>query len=998
MRKIIRGSKGGKGGGGGGRAPVEAPDSIRSRAYARIIDLICEGEVEGLIDGNKSIYLDGTQLQNADGTYNFSGVTVVTRNGTQGQSYIPGFSEVENELQVGILVTNVTPVVRTATNSNLNAIRVTVSVQALTLQDTGTGDINGASVDFVIDLQSNGGGYVTKVTDTIQGKTTSRYQRSHRIQLTGSPPWDIRVRRVTADTNLANLQDKIYFDSYAEIIEAKLSYPNSALAAISVDAAQFRSIPTIAYDMKLMRVRVPSNYNPATRTYTGSWDGTFQVAWTDNPAWCFYDLLTSTRYGLGEFIPDLLADKWALYTIGKYCDELVPNGFGGTEPRFTCNIYLQEQQDAYKVLADMASIFRGMIFWSSGIVTASQDAPADPVALFANANVLSGEFTYSGSSLKSRATVALVTWNDPANFYRQTVEYVENRDAIATLGYNQKQVTAIGCTSRGQAHRVGQWILLSEQMADETVTFRTGMEGMTARPGQVIKVTDANRNGVRWGGRITAATSLSVTLDSAVTLQSGQTYHLSLIAPDGSVIDNLAVTNGIGTLTTLNFPSALAQTPQVQSIWILQSDQVNAQLFRIIAAPEVEKNIVEVTALAHHPDKYAAIEQGITLQPRNITSLTLVPASPQNIRASEYLYETLNAVGVGLNISWDALSSGVNYEITYTRDNDNWTIVRDIQSTAVDLRNIQEGVYDIVVYAVNAANIKSPGSPFRVQVYGKTLPPTRLTGVTMQAISSLAVIRWDQHVDLDVRVGGWIHIRHSSLLSGATWENSLSITDAVAGNATMAAVPLKEGTYLLKAQDSSGNFSANYVSIASSAATVLDFTSIGTVQEDAAFFGTHSGTAAASGILKLAGVGMFDDMPSMDGVPSIDSYGGVAASGTYTFATGFDFGTVKRVRLETLLEAVTVNVNDFFDIRSASVDDWLDFDGAGGGSSADAWVEVRTTNDDPNASPTWSAWNRIDIADFNCRAVDKPRCILQSYDPAYNIHLSKLRITAKELA
>ena len=994
----IRGAKGGgKGGGGGGRAPVEAPDSIRSRAYARIVDLICEGEVEGLVNGNKSIFLDGTPLQNADGTYNFSGLTVLTRNGTQGQAYIPGFSEVENELAVNTIITNATPVVRSISNSNVNAVRVTLSVAALTFQDASTGDINGASVDYAIDVQSNGGGYVTRVTDTISGKTTSKYQRAHRILLTGSPPWDIRVRRVSADTSQANLQDKIYFDTYTEIIEAKLRYPNSVISAISVDAAQFRQIPTIGYDMKLLRVRVPVNYDPASRVYTGSWNGTFKIAWTDNPSWVFYDLLTQGRYGLGEVIPDALADKWAFYSIAKYCDELVPNGSGGMEPRFTCNIYLQQRQEAYKVLSDLASIFRGMIYWSSGIVTAVQDAPSDAVALYANANVINGEFNYSGSSLKSRATVALVTWNDPENFYRQTVEYVENAEAIAAFGYNQKEITAIGCTSRGQAHRVGKWLLFSEQMSDETVTFRTGLEGMTARPGQVIKVADTNRAGARWGGRLVAATTTALTLDNPVTLTNGETYTVSLVLPDGSVLNDLAITNGSGAHTVLNLANALAQAPQSQSIWIMQSLTLSTQLFRIIAAPEVEKNIVEVTALAYNPQKYAAIEQSITLQPRNISVLHLVPKSPQNILTTEYLYQSLNTVQVGLNVSWDSSLGAVRYDVSYARENENWTTLRDIQSTSVDLKNLQEGMYDIAIYAINAVGTKSIAANKSVEVYGRLLPPASLTGVAMQAISSLAIIRWDQHPDLDVRVGGWIHIRHSSQTVGASWENSLSITDAVAGSATMAVVPLKDGTYLLKAQDGSGIFSKNHVSILSSAATVLNFITTGTVQEDPLFSGTFTNTVKDGALIKLGGSTNFDDIADLDATTTLDSLGGVTASGSYGFATGFDFSTVKRVRVESLITALTVNVNDLCDNRTANIDDWNDFDGAGGGGSADAWVEIRTTNDDPNGSPNWSSWSRVDVADLTCRAIDKPRIMMRSYDPAYNIHITQLRLTAKEL-
>ena len=364
---IIGAGGGGKGGGGSARVAQEAPDSLRSKAYARVVDLISEGEIEGLVDGLQSVYLDDTPIQNPDGSTNFSGVTLETRNGSQQQSYVPGFSSVENEVVVGVEVKasqSGSGVVRSITDPDVDAVRIKVSVPQLTNQDTTNGDLNGSSVNFAIDRQVNGGGFVEIVNDTISGKTTTKYQRSYYVPLTGSGPWEIRVRRITADSTSSAVQNKTFFDSYTEVIESKLRYPNSALVALRVDASQFSNIPRRSYDMKLLRVRVPVNYDPVTRAYSGVWNGTFKIAWTDNPAWCFYDLVTSTRYGLGGYIPEAQVDKWALYRVAQYCDQLVPNGLGGFEPRFTCNLYLQTREQAYKVVQDMASIFRGMVYWS----------------------------------------------------------------------------------------------------------------------------------------------------------------------------------------------------------------------------------------------------------------------------------------------------------------------------------------------------------------------------------------------------------------------------------------------------------------------------------------------------------------------------------------------------------------------------------------------------------------------------------------------------------
>ncbi|HXF66197.1 MAG TPA: phage tail protein, partial [Burkholderiales bacterium] len=378
MSAMIRGAGGGgggKGGGGGGRTPQEAPDSLRSRAWARVIDVVSEGEIEGLVDGLKSIYLDDTPVINTDGSENFSGVTIATRTGTQAQDYVPGFAAAESEIAVATEVKAATPVVRSVSNTNLSAVRVTVSVPQLTYQDPSTGDISGTSVELAIDLQNAGGGWQEVRRDTISGKTTSRYQRSYRIELPAPGPWDIRVRRITPDSTQSNLQNKTFWDSYTEIIDAKLRYPNTALVALQVDSAQFNRIPRRGYDIRGLRVRVPVNYDPDTRSYSGIWDGTWKIAWTDNPAWCFYDLLTNERYGLGAYIDEVQVDKWALYEIARYCDELVPDGFGGTEPRFTCNLYLQTRQEAFTVLQQMAAIFRGMVWWSQGALTAVADKP-----------------------------------------------------------------------------------------------------------------------------------------------------------------------------------------------------------------------------------------------------------------------------------------------------------------------------------------------------------------------------------------------------------------------------------------------------------------------------------------------------------------------------------------------------------------------------------------------------------------------------------------------
>ncbi len=793
---IIGAGGGGKGGGGSARVAQEAPDSLRSKAYARVMDLISEGEIEGLVDGLKSVYLDDTPIQNEDGSYNFTGVTLETRPGSQQQGYVPGFSSVENEVAVGVEVKASQSVVRSITDPDVDAVRVKISLPQLTNQDTTNGDLNGSSVTFAIDLQSNGGGFVEVVNDTISGKTTTRYQRGYYVPLTGSGPWEIRVRRITADSTSSAVQNKTFLESYTEVIESKLRYPNSALVALRVDASQFSSIPRRSYDMKLLRVRVPTNYEPTTRAYNGIWDGTFKIAWTDNPAWCFYDLVTSTRYGLGSYIPEAQVDKWALYRVAQYCDQLVPNGLGGSEPRFTCNLYLQTREQAYKVVQDMASIFRGMVYWSGGAITVTQDAPVDPVYQFAPANVIDGEFAYQGSSAKARHTVALVTWNDPDDFYRQKVEYVEDAAGIARYGIVQTEVVALGCTSRGQAHRVGKWLLYSEQSESEIVTFRTGLEGAVVRPGDVIKVADPVRGGMRLGGRIAGATALSVTLDQDVP--ADLVWRLSVITPGGKV-EERNVGWVAGRVVNLTIP--FSEAPQVGAIWVLASTVVEPQLFRVVSIAETDPGVHEVTALAHNPSKYDAIEQGLALQPRSITVLSDMPAAPTGLAMTESLYRVKDQAQVLVQISWTEVQTAIAYRVTYRVNGGNFTSLPLTSANYAEIRNAQEGDYEFQVRAIGVTRKESTPATLTAIVQGKLLPPSDVTGFIVQRRVTDLLLTWDELTDADL-AGYEVRV-------GPGWDSGALV--AKTAGTQMIHDQDKSGQYAyhIRAVDTSGNYSAN---------------------------------------------------------------------------------------------------------------------------------------------------------------------------------------------
>lgn len=709
--KTIQGAK--KGGGGGA---VEASDTLRSKSFARVLDAIGEGEIEGLVNGLNSIYLDGTRLQAADGGFNFEGVQVDLRQGTQGQEHIAGISAVENEVNVSVEVKKETPVVRTITNLNVNAVRVKLMIPQLSKQDKSNGNIDGSSVTVGIDLQTGSGAFVRQVTDEIVGKTMSRYERSYRIQLAGAGPWAIRMVRLTDKAEDSSIQNTTFFSSMTEIIDAKLSYPNTAMVGIRLDASQFSSIPTRAYHMKLLRVRVPSNYDPKTRVYTGAWDGTFKIAWSNNPAWCFYDLITSARYGLGQHIPEEMVDKWSLYRIGRYCDEQVPDGRGGTEPRFTLNVYLQTREDSYKLLNDMASAFRGMLHWAGGSVVVTQDAPSDPTYLFTNSNVVEGAFSYSGTSASARHTVALVSWNDLSDMGRQKVEYVEDAEGIARYGVVETEVAAFGCTSQAQAHRVGRWILASELTETETATFVTGMEGAMAHPGQIIKVRDNYRHSKRMGGRVRSATGGTITLDAPVVMESGREYRLFVIGADGALHET-EVHNGPGEHTQLDMQSSMDAPAVPGATWVLSaSADGKDKTYRIISVSEKGDGTYEVTALEHSPDKYAIADEGTKLDggqnadsgagstafnPNGVSAPTAI-----NVAVSDYISGSTQKFRVALG--WRHEDGLSHWEVETRYEAENPVLVTPVGTAMYEINDARQGYHSFRVRAVNMVGQKSP--------------------------------------------------------------------------------------------------------------------------------------------------------------------------------------------------------------------------------------------------------------------------------------------------
>ena len=747
------------GGGGGGSQPIEAPESLRSVATARILDLLCEGPIEGVVGGARGVYLDDVQLQKPDSAdFNFKVSAIAFRNGSDAQTPIEGIPSAEVEIAVSVDVTHATPAIRTVTTEGLDAMRITMGFPGMTHIETN-GDINGATVEFQVEVQPFGGAY--SIIDLagsgfLTGKTSSRFQRTVEFKLPGVAPWNIRVSRLTDDHASVTYTDKSYWDSYTEVQYEKLSYPGSALVGIELDASQFRSIPRRAYDTKLLIVQVPSNYDPVTRAYTGAWDGTFKSAWTDNPAWCLYDLLTHADHGLGAYITSAQVDKWALYEIAQICDELVDNGdgLGGKEPRFTCNLLLTSRTDAWRVVQDICSIFRGLAYWVSGTVQPVQDSPRDPVALFTPSNVIEGKFSYSGSSRMSRHNTVLVSWNDPTDMYRQKKELVMLDADVAARGLRQVEIQAIGCTSQGQAHRVGRWLLYTEIYETETITFSTGLDGATVRPGDVIVVQDDYRAPTVSSGRVsnTPTSATVVPLDATVSLESGKSYNLQVFTGNATTpFETVAVASLAGDHASLTLSAALSTPPVDGAAWQLLESTGEQALYRILSIVEAEPNIYSITAMEYDPNKYDFVESNLNLQapPGGITNPAAVLVPPANLGIDEYLYISGEAVKDRMNVHWDAVSGAAGYFGQWRKDNGNWTNV-DTMDLAFDVLDVNPGLYEARVCAVAATGGHGLFSRATVTLLGKTAPPANVANFTATRGATTIALSWDAVADLDL--------------------------------------------------------------------------------------------------------------------------------------------------------------------------------------------------------------------------------------------------------
>ncbi|BBS30111.1 hypothetical protein WP5S18C02_03170 [Enterobacter cloacae] len=736
--------QGAKGGGGSAHTPVEQPDDLLSVAKLKMLIAVSEGEIQGDLTA-QNIFLNDTPLANDSGEYNFSGVKWEFRKGTQDQTYIAGMPQVDNELAVGTTVTTTAPWTRQFTNLSLDAIRIKLSLPVQYLYKDN-GDMVGTVTEYAIDLSTDGGAWKTVVNGKFDGKTTTEYQRDHRIDLPKSTSgWSVRVRRITADASGSNskLVNAFKVFSYAEVIDSKLRYPLTALLYVEVDSSQFNgSAPKVTCKIKGKLIKVPDNYDPTTRTYSGSWSGGFKMAWSNNPAWIFYDLVLDEIYGMGTRVDVSMVDKWALYSIAQYCDEMVSDGAGGTEPRFTCNVFIQSQKDAWQVLNDLAAVFRGITFWGNDQIYVQADVPQDDVDWVYNvSNVIDGLFTYAGGSYKNRYSSCLVSWSDPQNHYSDTVEGVYDSALVERYDVRQTSLTAIGCTSQSEAHRRGRWVLLSNAK-DGTVSFGVGLDGYIPLPAEIIGVADPFRSGKENGGRISAVNGRQITLDREIDYAAKDRLVVNL--PDGK-----AQTRTISAVSadkkTVTVATAFSQVPVAGAVWAIDSDNLAIQYFRVtsIAANDDSTGGFTITAVQHDPNKYRYIDDGVRVEspPITVTPISVLSA-PKNIVVTESDHVSQGLTVASLDVSWDKVEGAIRYVAQWRKDNGDWINVPVTSAQGFSVQGIYSGSYDVRVRALNAQDTSSPWG------YGETTYLSGKTGKPGTPLNLLATEDVVWHIDL----------------------------------------------------------------------------------------------------------------------------------------------------------------------------------------------------------------------------------------------------------
>jgi predicted phage tail protein len=998
--------------------PTEANDTLSSVQYASILEYLSEGECEGIEGGLKGVYLNKVPVENSDGSKNFHGLDFDSRTGSQSQTYIPTLKGTESETSANIEITKAASpgdYIFSVTNSEVDRVRITLAIPAL-LQQEEDGDITGHSVTIDIHVQYQGGSYAQVKSDTIKGKSSDTYQRDYLISLSGNFPVNIKVRRDSGDdasTGWPKAQSRTFVSSYTTIIDEKFRYPNSALSYLRFDATEFSAVPERRFLFKGIKVKIPSNATVDTTThvgritYSGVWDGTFKTnkEWTNDPAWCFYDLLISSRYGAN--ISEATLDKWDFYNISQYCSELVSNGKGGQEPRFSLNIHLVDRNSVFEVIKALTSIFRGISYYSAGSLVLLQDKPATSQFLLGPSNVIGGTFQYEGTSVKARHTTATVAWSDYDDLGEIHFELVEDRDGITNYGIINKDIKALGTYSQGQAHRVGKWLLLSEQELTETCNFTVSIDAaILLRPGTIIDIADPLKSNTRRTGRISSATTTEVTLDSPADLSVdlSKNPELSIVMPTGLVeTRDIDPSTNIGT-GVIKVTSAFSEAPKNAGIWSINTSDMQTQQFRILGVKETpEDGVIGISCLKYNSSIYDAIEKNVSLTQRTISKLADPPDPVSNISNTEFLYQSGQNVLVGSSVSWSHTLKRVHeFRGRYKIDNDNWTSFT-VNSPSITLRSLRAGKLYIELQAFNYVNKGSTTAVADFTLAGKTAVPGDVQNLTYEVISTnSARLRWTQTTDLDVKVGGKVHIRFSGKTDGTgTWNNSVDLINAIAGSATDCIVPIPgEGEIIVKFQDDTNNFSAGEASVIVTLPAAINLLGIQTRREDQdspPFQGTKTDCFYSDvyDALAIDGTALFDAQADVDLIPNFDFLGDIKSSATYEFANTLDLESGGfALDLKRYFVTRAFLPGDLIDGRTTLIDTWNDFDG-GVINNVDAKLyERHTLNDPASGSATWTSWAEFVSGTFKGRGFQF-KAILTSTDVDQNILIDELGYTAE---
>ena len=1019
--------------------PELPTDTLSSKQFNTLVEVVGEGEIEGSATASKAgltkgttaynnafkkdIFLNGTQLlltsadntSPAEGEFNFKDVGFEPRFGTSNQTFINGISNIETETSVGVAVTFGNPITRAVSNSSVNAIRVTVSFNNIQkVEDSG--EITGASAGVKIEIIQNNGTTTTPIDDTVTGRSTSAYFRDYLINLPANTsfPINVRVSRTTADTTSPEFT-AFNWSSMTEVIFKQNAYPDTAHLALRFSAESFPRIPKRSFRLRGIKTKIPHNATVDIQTgritYAGTFNGTFKTdkEWHSDPAWVLWDILTNTRYGLS--VAESSLDQYTFYNQSVYNNELVDDGEGGQEARFAINVNITQQREAFNLINDICSVMRVMPFYAAGSISISGDRPSDPVYQFTLANVTEEGFTYSGSSLKTRHTVINVGYFD---LETRAIDYetVEDTAAIAKYGTVIKTIRSFGCTSRGQASRMGKWFLYNEQKSGESCTFKiTPESGTLVRCGQIISISDPVKAGLRRGGKIKSATTTSIVADDSTNtdLDSTNNATLSVIMPDGS-LSTKTISSVSG--TTINVSSAFlnssnqAEAPNANSVFIIQNDTLESTTWRVITVKENPDLTFDVTALSHDSGKYAFVEDGVALPTRTTTVLTALKPAPSNLEAEEKIVVIDNKAVSKIFLNWQPVLGVNKYQVQYRFNNGNF-ILQNVISNTFDIENSQKGTYEVRVFSFNAID-KPSAEPaiLTVNALGKTALPDDPTNVRIEPIQNtdLVRVRFDQSTSLDVLHGGFVEIRHSVLTDGTGTFFTAQELDKVAGNSTSATLPKLDGEYILKFVDDTGNRSAGEGSAIIALPEDQTFLSALTRREDQdnpKFQGTKTNTEldSTNTFLQLQDLG-FDSITNfntLDGTATLDEVLTIASSGTYDFGgaagtTFLDLGGVFNVNFKRHLKSNGFLPNDNFDAIQ-NLDLRQNFDGIDiANVSSDVLVAI--TQDDPSSgSPTYTAFQTFTNSNFKGRGF-KFRCSMASTDPSASIKVTELGYTA----